>query len=266
MALSRRKKKRVKIIGGVAAGLFAVGVTLAVVGSALAPQPVPPISEKVAKAYAEGLANPTPQPTAASTAKPPAPLKFGPGTRTLFFGDSWTFGMTAEPVTQGFAYLTAERLKLDATVQGGPGTGYLNPGPANEGTYSKRLSSLPASLDPELVVLQGSINDGNISPIQLPDAVNKFIRQLKAKFPAAQIVMVGPAPHLFPVDPSIIRLDNYLRQVAGNNSLNYISPYAEKWITVENLAEVIDAKTAHPTNAGHAFLASKTVADLQKIK
>ena len=206
----------------------------------------------------------TPTPTATTPA--PALIKFGAGTRTLFFGDSWTFGMSAEPVTQGFAYLTAQQLKLDATVKGGPGTGYLNPGTTKQGTYADRLSMLPDDLSPALVVVQGSINDGNLSAGALPDAVDKFIHQLKDKFPAAQVVMVGPAPNAIPMDPSVTRLDNYLGQVAANNSLNYISPVKGKWITAENVSAIIDAKTMHPTNAGHAILASKTVDALNAIK
>lgn len=229
-------------------------------------QEPPPVSDRVAQVYRENLAHPSPTPTATKVAKPPAALKFGPGTKTLFFGDSWTFGMTAEPVTQGFAYQTADELQLDATVMGGPGTGYLNPGPSKEGTYSERLNSVPADLNPGLVVLQGSINDANLSPIGLPGAANKFIRQLKANFPHAQIVMVGPAPNTFPADPSITRLDNYLRQVAVSNSLNYISPFAGHWITAANVGKVIDPTTMHPTNAGHAILASKTVAALNSLR
>jgi lysophospholipase L1-like esterase len=245
------------------AGLAVLGVaTAAVIGMALTVSPAPPASDTVTAAYAQPLPSQTAEPTPA----PPAPIAFGPGTKTLFFGDSWTFGMTAEPVTQGFAYLTAQQLQLNATVNGGPGTGYLNPGPAKEGTYSERLNKVPANLNPDLVVVQGSINDGNISPIDLPNAVNQFIAQLKAKFPAAQVVMVGPAPNAIPMDPSVTRLDNYLGQVAANNSLNYISPVKGKWITAENVSAIIDAKTMHPTNAGHAILASKTVDALNAIK
>lgn len=244
-------------------GILALAAALVLTGCAQAP---PPVSDQVQKYYDESLAKDSATPTASPTLAPPAPLTFDAGTKTLFFGDSWTFGMTAVPGTRGFAYLTAEQLQLDATVMGGPGTGYLNPGPAKEGTYSDRLNQLPAALDPQLVVVQGSINDGNLSPIDLPVAANKFIAELKGKFPAAQVVMIGPAPNAYPVDQSVIRLDNYLGQVAANNSLNYISPLKDKWITAGNVSTIIDAKTMHPSNAGHAILASKTVDALNAIK
>jgi lysophospholipase L1-like esterase len=259
---SSRRKARLQILGLVALAVAAV----ASVWIAMSPAGPPPVLDTVTQAYENGLSAPSPQPTASSTVKAPALLTFGPGTKTLFFGDSWTFGMTAVPVTQGFAYLTAEQLQLNATVMGGPGTGYLNPGPAKEGTYSERLNKVPANLNPDLVVVQGSINDGNISPIDLPNAVNQFIAQLRVKFPTAQVVLVGPAPNAIPMDPSVTRLDNYLGQVAANNSLNYISPVKGNWITAENVGTVIDAKTKHPTNAGHAVLASKTVDALNAIK
>lgn len=245
--------------GGSVRVLSAV-VAVAAFGLTGCAQSVPPVSEKVQAAYEAGKDLPTETATAAAL---PA-LKFSKGTKTLFFGDSWTFGMSATPETSGYAYQAADMLGLDADVSGGVGTGYVNPG-GGQGNFRKRLLALPAS-SPALVIVQGSVNDYGKYMTSVEGAALDLIRQAKAKYPKAQIVMMGPATFTWPADAQLVRLDKTLAGVALASRVHYVSPVQGAWITAGNFDKVIDPETNHPSTGGHAYLASKLVAALNKLK
>jgi lysophospholipase L1-like esterase len=181
----------------------------------------------------------------------------------LLFGDSWTYGTAAAPLS-GYAYLAARQLGLVADIEGVSGTGFLNPGPHREGTYAQRLAALPTST-PALVVIQGGTNDIGESWSDLPAAVGHVLDQARARFPAAQIVLFGSAPSTWPTDPRLESVDRTLAAAAQRAGIPYVSPIAEQWVTADNFAAVIDPSRYHPGTAGHAYLAARFVADLRTL-
>lgn len=219
------------------------------------------MSEKVAAAYE---ANKTLAPLPTSTAKPVKPLVFGAGTQTVFFGDSWTSGLYQDPETDGYAYLTAAKLGLDAEVIGGNGTGYLNAG-QNLGAYGDRLKALPVS-DARLLVLQGSVNDFGRYMGDLGPAFDATLAIARKKFPKAQIVVLGPSTAQWPAQPGLFRVDDILHERANNAGVAYISPYVGQWINEANFAQMIDTQTGHLSKAGHAEFAARTIAALNALK
>lgn len=222
------------------------------------------MSEKVQQAYET---NKTLAPAATAPSLPK--LIVDPGTKTLFFGDSWTAGRAANPQTEGFAYKTGQALNLNFTVDAnGSGTGYQNVGPTNAGTYNTRLSAYPVDPELRLLVLQGGLNDpgaGN-SLAGFVDAVNATLATAKAKFPNAQIVLMGPISPTLPAGPDIMTVTASLRGIAEANGLRFVSGVQEKWLTPENLDQMIDAsKARHPSTAGHAHLAQRLTEDLKSF-
>jgi lysophospholipase L1-like esterase len=193
-----------------------------------------------------------------------APLTFGPGTKTVFFGDSWTTGLFMKPESKGYAYLTGETLGLDFQVLGGNGTGYLNAGSNGQGSYGERFTALPSS-DAQLLIIQGSVNDFGRKSSDLGPAFDETIETAREKFPAAQLVVIGPSTAQWPVPPSIYPVNDILHERSDNAGIAYISPYEDQWITAENFPTVIDPATGHPSEQGHAYLASK-VSEALKAK
>jgi lysophospholipase L1-like esterase len=196
----------------------------------------------------------------------PAPLALPLKPRVLIFGDSWVYGMAASVPTLGFAYLLGEREGWDTVVDGDPGSGYLKPGYDGR-TYGARIAALDPALDPDLVIVEGSINDRRLPAAGYRDAVTDAWDALHALYPKARIVILGPAPQVLPVESTTARLDSQLAELAATRGWWYISPIAEDWITPADYLDVIDTGVGrdHPSTSGHAYLAERIADDLAAI-
>lgn len=196
-----------------------------------------------------------------SDAAPPAvsPLTLPDEPAVLVFGDSWVYGSAANVPTLGFAYVAASRLGWNATIDGVRGSGYLKPG-IDGGAYGERIAALDPALDPDLVIVEGSINDRRLYPKGYDAAVAGAWDRLAAVYPDAQIVILGPAPQILPVESATARIDADLAEMAAARGWHYISPIALQWITDANYASVIDTTLIgnnHPSTDGHAYLATR---------
>lgn len=200
-----------------------------------------------------------------STPGEPEAQQAGPS--LLVFGDSWTFGLAATSASGGYAYLTGEMLGWDTTVAGENGSGYLRPGELG-GLYGSRVVQLDPDLDPQVVVVQGSINDRGQDMDRLADAARSVWDALEAMYPDAELVVLGPAPSRLPVSDSVRRIDSILSRAAERDDVAYISPVDEKWITKANYDDVIDDSPTghyHPSDGGHAYLAETLAAHLRDL-
>ncbi len=188
----------------------------------------------------------------------PAALALPEQPRVLVFGDSWTYGSAASLPTLGYAYVLGQRLDWQATVDGVRGSGYLKPG-LDGGSYGERIAALDPALDPDLVIVEGSINDRRLPATGYRDAVTAAWDALAALYPEASIVILGPAPQVLPVEETTARIDADLADLAAARGWWYISPIADEWITTDNYAQVIDSGIGrdHPSTNGHAYLASR---------
>jgi hypothetical protein len=196
----------------------------------------------------------------------PAPLLLPDAPKVLIFGDSWTYGSAASLPTLGYAYVLGERLGWTTTVDGVRGCGYLKPG-LDGGSYGERIAGLDPALDPDLVILEGSINDRRLPAAGYAAAVSAAWDALAALYPEASVVILGPAPQVLPVEAATARIDAELAELAAGRGWWYISPVAEGWITPENYAEVIDTGIGrdHPSTIGHAFLATRVAEALDAM-
>lgn len=204
---------------------------------------------------------------AASEAIAPAPLTLPDHPTVLVFGDSWTYGSAATVPTLGYAYLLADLIGGETIVNGVRGSGYLKPG-LDGPTFGERIAALDPSLAPDLVIIQGSINDRAQGVEGYREAVTSAWDALAATYPDAVIVVLGPAPHELPVGAATARIDADLGELAGARGWWYISPIARSWITEQNYLDVIDVEVGrkHPSADGHRYLAEKLAAALEELR
>ncbi|WP_217183518.1 SGNH/GDSL hydrolase family protein [Streptomyces sp. AC495_CC817] len=196
----------------------------------------------------------------------PVPLVLPEHPTVLVFGDSWTYGSAATVPTEGYAYKLAALLDGTTVVNGVRGSGYLKPG-LDGPAFGERIAALDPDLRPDLVVLQGSINDRAQGEAGYRDAVTAAWDAMTALYPEAQIVILGPAPHELPVGAATARIDRDLAALAAARGWWYISPVTERWITPQNYLDVIDVDLGrhHPSTEGHRYLAERLASDLRDL-
>ncbi|MET0811430.1 MAG: SGNH/GDSL hydrolase family protein, partial [Microbacterium sp.] len=155
--------------------------------------------------------------------------------------------------------VAAEALGWNAVIDGVRGSGYLKPG-LDGPAYGERIAALDPALYPDLVIIEGSINDRRLYPTGYTAAVTAAWDQLVATYPDAQIVVLGPAPQVLPVEKATERIDGDLAALTAARGWLYISPIEQGWITEANYLSVIDTSELgndHPSTDGHAYLASR---------
>lgn len=200
----------------------------------------------------------TPKPRPAATAATDAPATPalslpGAGATVLFFGDSWTAGYSADPES-GYAWLSANANGWTPDVHGHSGSGYVYGGPTGV-LFQEAFDALPASA-PALVILQGGINDAG-QPGDVKATAQAMFESAKAKYPDAQIVVLGPGTADWPIWEPLKQTDSALAEAARASGLPYISPIQAGWFTAENYETIIDQQTRHPGAEGHAYLAGR---------
>ena len=147
----------------------------------------------------------------------------------------------------------------DTTVDGVRGSGYHKPG-IDGGSFGERIAALDPALHPDLVIVEGSINDRALYPEGYTASVTSAWDALSTLYPDASFVILGPAPQVLPVQRATARIDEDLAHLAAERGWWYISPVQDDWITPANYGWVIDASEIgrdHPSTAGHAYLAER---------
>lgn len=182
--------------------------------------------------------------------------------RVLLFGDSYTTGLGAVPPSNGYAYVIRQLSGWNVTIDGSSGTGYVNAGPKNVGSYFDRIAAMPATNTFDLVVIQGSSNDQKDLK-SLSAAVLGTITVVRLKFPGAAIAMVGPVSVQIPNKEMRVQMDDMLASAASAAKVVYISPIRESWITDAQTDSLVNPANHHPNNAGYAIIAKRLLADLQ---
>ncbi|WP_322409516.1 SGNH/GDSL hydrolase family protein [Microbacterium invictum] len=251
-ALAPRPSWRGRLIAAVLALAVAIGAVaaVAVIRDWLTPPPAAPVA----------VAAPE------DAVIQPAPLVFPDNPRVLVFGDSWTFGSAASDPSLGYAYLLADRLSAEVVVDGVRGSGYLKPG-LDGGSFGERVAALDPALDPDVVILQGSINDRRLYPAGYREAVTAVWDTVAATYPDATVVILGPAPQVLPVETATAQIDDDLAALAAGRGWWYISPVDEEWITEANYDAMIDTGIGrdHPSTEGHAYLADRVAEAVRRL-
>lgn len=215
---------------------------------------------------------PAPQPVATDACTLPAPtptlvpgsLALPPHPHVLILGDSYTEGYGAEPESQGWAHLVGRPLGWTVTLNGFGGTGYVNRGPQAAGTYVERLPAL-AGRSFDLVVVQGGSNDRDTPYPALQAAVARTLDAVRAEFPRAAVLILGPSNPYGRADPTRVLVRCVLVGYAAQQHLTLIDPVVEHWFVDGDGERYANPANGHPSNAGHRLIASRFEADLRVL-
>jgi lysophospholipase L1-like esterase len=188
----------------------------------------------------------------------------GPGDSVLVVGDSWSAGRSAEP-GYGYVDLLTDRYGWDTTVDAESGTGYVEVRGQTGSVFASRIRQIDTSVNPQLVILQGGLNDEGVAGARLRRAVSDAIDAATSRFPAAKVVLLGPSAPRWPVAKGIGLVSEEIAEVAKSTGLEYISPLDQHWVTTENFYAFIDEATSHPSDQGHSIFADHVARNLERI-
>ena len=195
------------------------------------PQPEPPdtlTSPPVPISTASGGLRPTtPTQPPAPAIVPVRPLVATNGRSkplVLFVGDSYVSGVGAsQPKQTGFVPQLSAALGWEARASGAPGTGFMRAGTRGPLADLVRAADL-ATLQPDLVVLNGAHNDVTGPVDQLPGRVREVVELIDSLAPQAQVVIVGV---LWPGPPPAAAkgFDVVLKAAANSAGANFSHTY-----------------------------------------
>lgn len=176
----------------------------------------------------------------------------------VFVGDSWTVGVGASG-ERGYAPLAAERLGWTYELLGISGSGYLARGAG--GPFADRVAEA-VGLEPDLVVVQGSLNDSGADPEELDRATADTLGRLRAAAGDGTAVLVVGAPDTPGTDPAVIaRINSAIAAAAAAAGLSFVDPAREGWTDPADPG--IWADPVHPDDTGHRLVAEALVPHLQ---
>lgn len=183
-----------------------------------------------------------------------------PAPAAVFLGDSYTEGVHATEDAARYTTRVCNEFRWRCEVSGQGGTGYTNSGQSsqNESIYADRVAKLQET-DPAIVVVQGSVSDpGNKEDVKL--AAGIVFADLRARYPSAEIVAVGPvaAPGL--ERDRIIANRDGIAEASAENKVRFIDPIAANWFTDVSL---FSTDKVHPSDAGYQVYADRLMQELR---
>jgi acyl-CoA thioesterase-1 len=179
--------------------------------------------------------------------------------RALFFGDSYTAGEGATSPEMAYPAVASRVLGWDHRTVAVGGTGYVNPGDQNSGNYSTRIPGLREQLAdfvPNIVVMQGSLNDQGVPVNELTEQAGSDIDAMRATYPDAQIVVLGPSAPTVPSRPAINKVTNILYNVALDKGVVWIN--ALSWM-LQAGPGYLAPDSVHPSDFGHQKIAERFI-------
>jgi acyl-CoA thioesterase-1 len=177
----------------------------------------------------------------------------------LFVGASYTAGLGASSPDEGYAADTARDLGWTAQINAVAGSGYLNPGPHRQGTFSQRIQRLPANPEPGLVIIQGGRNDAAYSAATLRSAVCVTVSDVRRKYPAGEVVLLGNIPISPSVGPPQLSVERSLSSASRTCRVPFIDPIAQHWVTRSNARSMQGRIPGHPNDLGYTYIAHRLV-------
>lgn len=201
----------------------------------------PPVSERVQQYYNENVVN---RPTEAPKMAVPS---------VAVVGDSYSAGASN---TVLWHQVIARTLPAKVTDVSLGGAGYAVPGR----DFAAQVQKLPATSD--LVIVAGSRNDqdapGNVGP-----AARSLYAAIKAKAPAAKIVVIGPIWDSSKPSAGAVSANEEVRAAAKEAKLPFIDALAENWLSDPDLIQKVDG--VHATDNGEKVLAERIRQHLVKL-
>jgi lysophospholipase L1-like esterase len=169
-----------------------------------------------------------------------------------FIGDSWTEGFGATAL-RGYAVLTAEQLGWNYEVLGVGGSGYSVPGRGS--TFGERVDHAVAG-DPDVIVVQGSLNERTSTPQALTAAADETLTRLRAEAdPHTRILVVAASYTPGTPNATIDWINRAIRGAAARAGLQFVDPAAQDWTDPHDAAIWSDGN--HPDDAGYQLIADR---------
>lgn len=189
----------------------------------------------------------------------------------MFLGDSYTAGGPQSTPATTYAADTAKILGWQVIVGGRGGTGFATPGRAKEPfplLFERQLAWRPA---PDMLIVAGGHNDRRTPPAHVGIAARDLLSRVRARWPGTHLVLIGPLWGTGTPEPSVLGIRDALHGVAGELGIPFIDPLREHWVTGDlrtgtgNAPKYILDDRVHPTPEGHRYIATRLVADLQRL-
>ncbi len=178
-----------------------------------------------------------------------------------FIGDSWTVG-TGATDEAGYAYLTGRLLGWTHRVLGVGGSGYVRGGDGDV-PFDERITPAVAG-NPDVVVIQGSINERSTSAEELAPAVADTLdRLVRAAGPDTAVVVVGASQVPGAPVEQVDRVNDTVRAEAGRLGLPFVDVAAEAWTDPADPS--IWADPYHVNDAGAQRIAERLAPLLQAV-
>jgi lysophospholipase L1-like esterase len=193
------------------------------------------------------------RPVTSASVSPPSAARSAPP-EVVFLGDSWTVGWGATG-SRGYAPLAAERLGWEYDLLGVNGSGYLAHGVG--GAYAERVDAAAARA-PDLVVVQGSLNDSLADLGQLDQAAADTVRRLREAAGDGTAILVVGAPSTPWTAPDVVeRINAGIAAAADAAGVTFVDPARENW--TDPAEPGIWADELHPNDVGHQRIADALV-------
>lgn len=192
------------------------------------------------------------------------------------FGDGSTTGSALTALDTYPSTLAAMLGIQDLYLNGVGGTGWLNAG--SQSTYGPRITADIAAWTgdaPDIVLLQGTVNDGAAAAANstnLVTAVQASITAVRAAWPHALLVVTGNIRPSAPLGGNDLTVNTAMISAASTAADLFIDASAEGWFsglghvgatTGTGNADVMDSSDAtHPTQLGADYIASRIARDI----
>ncbi len=177
-----------------------------------------------------------------------------------FIGDSWTEGVGATAL-RGYAVLTAEQLGWEYHGLGVGGSGYVQPGRGS--TFDQRVERAVAT-DPDVIVVQGSLNERRTPLSQLEPAARTALAHLRAAVDRDTVVLVLGSSYTPGTDRAVIDgINDTIAEAAQRAGFEFVDPAAENWTDPADAA--IWADPNHPDDRGHQQIADRLAPLLESV-
>ena len=158
---------------------------------------------------------------------------------------------TGSSITEGgYPWYVSQILGMDCINAGVGGTGYVNNGPLNRVKYIDRVDNDLIKPNPDLVVIEGGINDSKYEISEVTSSADELYKYIKEKLPNAKIIIIGMYWSRNADQPTL-DMNSALRETALNNQLAYIDLLLGDTILPDGTL-VTEGAGAFLTGTGHA--------------
>jgi lysophospholipase L1-like esterase len=197
---------------------------------------------------------------AAAAGSTPAHLVDGRTVVTIL-GDSWTVGLGATDHV-GYAQRALAVLGWNWRNLGVSGSGYSVPG-AYGSEYEERIDEVAASR-PDVVVVQGSLNERSSTPARLREAAERTLTELREEVdPTVPIVVVGASYNPGTPDATIDWINAAISAAAADAGLSFVDAAQEGWTDPDDPSQWSDV--IHPNDRGYELIAERMVPLLRSL-